>query len=692
MAPISRSTRRGKYFRQASKHISYKEDDSFTSGSENEDHENDMSASDHRSRTTTTRSSLGPNRSTTKASARKRKNPRSDQNAVKKAKKVLVGPTIVPNSASDLPVLQEGIIPPWQELPYDILASIFRYTWPAPKIDQLSWNTWLLRIALLCKSFSEPALSALYYAPTLRLRAQTEGLLRLLTSQTTELWLNYRAKVKYLLLKPIPRCGGFFVDLNRIVALTPQLRGVQSWNNASTSYVEVDEFIKGLERSSVSLRELRWIDFNLPFRYMYPTSSLRSLESLTFNGLVKYPISRGYVQWGAEEFASSVNALPQLKHLSINLSLLQCPEILSLLSTDLESLDLMECQYLDRGALATYLATRGQQLRRLRLQNYSTFDYSFLVNLARSCPRLQDLGVDFTSDSTYYGLYITDEPGLEIPRPDVIPTWPSSLRFIELLHIRNWNLSSTDMFFSSLVESAASLPDLRHIHIKASLGESEWKSRVRFREKWTARFMHVFLRLSKPPNPYLRSLGAYRAFKSTHGKSAVPLGNHDSQSPSSGPTLSAHRQASDKGSDWFRQVAIESHGQENNEDATGSTVTQHRSKRRSARLKQSAGNSLHSPSPSPPRVRKRRRHRRRAKGSDSDFSSEDSALEDEVQGPLADDTNESYESFHVQGLCDVVHVQFDNLRPRDEQLRESDFLDEERSGDEDWKGDDSDEE
>lgn len=43
---------------------------------------------------------------------------------------------------------------------------------------------------------------------------------------------------------------------------------------------------------------------------------------------------------------------------------------------------------------------------------------------------------------------------------------------------------------------------------------------------------------------------------------------------------------------------------------------------------------------------------------------------------------------YIQGLCDVVDVMIDNLRPAEEQLREDDFLDEEASGDEDWNGDD----
>jgi len=39
---------------------------------------------------------------------------------------------------------------------------------------------------------------------------------------------------------------------------------------------------------------------------------------------------------------------------------------------------------------------------------------------------------------------------------------------------------------------------------------------------------------------------------------------------------------------------------------------------------------------------------------------------------------------HAQGMCEVVHISIDNLRPRENQLNESNFLDSELSGDEDY--------
>jgi hypothetical protein len=39
---------------------------------------------------------------------------------------------------------------------------------------------------------------------------------------------------------------------------------------------------------------------------------------------------------------------------------------------------------------------------------------------------------------------------------------------------------------------------------------------------------------------------------------------------------------------------------------------------------------------------------------------------------------------HLQGMCDVVDVRIGNLRPREKKYDETNFLDSERSGDEDY--------
>lgn len=690
MTPNDRSERFAAHPRRASRKISYKEEHS-TSDSEDDD-SGDMDASEclHSSsysnqRSRASRSSSRRERSTATRKKRKRLRvePRTRSAVVKKAKK---SNEEKEDKASDDPVLLSGgTVPRWQSLPYDILATIFELTCHSSRVAD--WHNWLIRMALLCKSFAEPALSALYYAPHLPRVAQVRGLLDLLQGQSVESWLNYRAKVKVLKLFAPRMCEmAPFPELIKIIALSPQLRAIEISRSTfhPNQAPDLKRVFKILLSDHASFREWRGREtansaYPTSLEFLCPTP-LRNLERLTID-------YQGPFKWGPRDFAKSVNALPRLKHLSIRLPPTFGAETLSLLSIAPESLDLTDCRWINPDELAPFLATWGGKLRELALEPQTWIDLSFLPDLARSCPRLQHLRADFARalPSTHS----------EILKPDEVPTWPSSLRLIELLHLHKWTLSTADMFFSSLVEAAASLPDLRHIHIKGSLGESGWRSRVRFREKWATRFMHVFLRLAEPPNPHLQSIRAYKAFKRAQQKSAAASMAHDLHSASSRQTFPAAR----NGADHLNDASIEPERAEVNSGPIDTTTPELPTSRRSSRLKQFAAiNPPPPPKPLPPRAHPyRRRRRHRAEESESGFTSEDSALGDEVKPDPGgddddddDDVNESYESFHVQGLCDVVYIQLDNLRPRDEQLRESDFLDDEVSGDEDWKSDGSD--
>ena len=89
-------------------------------------------------------------------------------------------------------------------------------------------------------------------------------------------------------------------------------------------------------------------------------------------------------------------------------------------------------------------------------------------------------------------------------------------------------------------------------------------------------------------------------------------------------------------------------------------------------------------------LRRSSRHRgHRLNGSSPKVSSNSIAVQEYDTAEEADEDKRSVQE-SVQGLCDVVRVLFDNLRPTEEQLHESDFLDQELSGDEDWNGDSDD--
>lgn len=633
MAPRTRAARR------SSRKISYREDDT-TSDPEDEDFQQDEVAS---KRIFSSSSRKKRSRTSRLSSRRKVKAPRSGRS------------TSVNNAEHEnghSVVRLKDTIPPWQDLPHHVLATIFQYH---NQPSQPSWRAWLVQTARLCKSFAEPALSALYFKLDFTSIAKDGHLYNLLKYQPINSYLNYRGKVKWIVFGLYSPKSSSARNLDKVVVFTPQLRGIEvvTYNfNIANSW---HQLMQDLKDSHLLLQSWGWVNNVSYYRAcrvlaelscVYPVAALNTLERVELDQHV------GNITWKPQEFAASINDLPRLKHLTFNLWNLCDPELLlSLISVKLESLTILGCYLTTPDDLALFLALHGQKLRRLDLNGIDPYSHSIMVNLAQSCPQLQDLRIDFN----FHG-DATDAAGPGGPWLDQKPTWPSSLWRLELLQWGGWTLSFADVFFSSLVDSAASLPNLRHLHIRASLGESGWKSRVRFRDKWIRRFSHVFLRTSQPPSPHLRSLSAYQAFKTAQKTSPSKSIVVDSNPAIPGPISATPSKFNDT---------------EN---------------RRSHRLRQHAGNDQRSSPDSVQPIRHRQRRRRRAKESGSDSSSEDSALEDEVEGNSDDDAgaSETCENLYIQGLCDVVDIQLDNLRPSGEQLRESDFLDEEISGDEDW--------
>lgn len=683
MAPFTRAAHGG------SRHISYREDDT-TSSSEDEDPETDEVVSGRFSsspslnkRSRTLKSS--PQQTELISPTRKRKAP--SLNRSKKPLNRASRQIKQKDDENDQPVLQlGGNIPPWQNLPYQVLTSIFQYLIHLPCAS--TWRAWLVKTALLCKSFAEPALSALYYELDFTSITRIAQLYDLLKFQTTDSHLNYRGKVKWLVFSTSLGKLGNPGLVDQIIAFTPQLRGIQLVNYCAR--IDRNWQMPSLEGNHIVLRSWVWVNYGTSYlgrvglSRVYPAASIQTLERVEINQWTPS------IKWDSQDFAAAINILPRLKHLAFNLGSLSDPELLLLLlSVKLESLEIWACQVISPDKLALFLAVQGQDLQLLRLSGIYPQSHAVTANLARSCPQLKDLRIEFASSWNR-----SSPAGPKGPRRDEIPTWPPSLWRLELLQWGGWTLSAADVVFSSLVDSAAALPNLRHIHIRASLGESGWKSRVRFRDKWTRRFSRVFLRTSEPPSPYLKSLSAYQAFKTARETLARTTVAYNS--PSHPATSGQSSKSSGNNEDPLRHVGSEQSRSEINTTPVFVESSHLRGRRRSHRLKQQAGDSQRTGDTqrplanSSPLIRHRRRRRRRARGSDSDSSSDDSALADTV-GELSDDdaSKTCDDNYHIQGLCEIVDVQFDNLRPSEQQLRESDFLDEEISGDEDWNGSES---
>ncbi|KAL2041851.1 hypothetical protein N7G274_005636 [Stereocaulon virgatum] len=615
---------------------------------------------------------------------------------------------------------------PWQTLPYHIWLSIFDYAsrpligetfQPMPSIN------WLLNVALCCKAFTEPALSTLYYSPPLSPPTRAYSLLERLATQTGTSTFNYKAKIRYLDLEASSillhkYAGQDPVDLGAFVAFTPQLRGIGihliSDNPKLRKAVRIPRSTNGkaayqqslfaaLEEYKVTLQEWTWNFFlawqTIPLHQLKeihetaPFQSLRHISFVNYEGGAECKMKHH-----GELLAEALDILPKLESVSFRTCSIVSDRLLSLIPANLQTLEVVDCALLKSPALNIYLSTKGRNLKRLTLDHNSSLNLSFLASLAKDCPKLEHLRMDLR----YFNSFVTVKDS--DPRYDVLfaetekPSWPSSLRSLELYHLRKWSLEMAQIFFSSLTEAAKSLLNLRQLRIKASLEASGWRDRVEFRDKFTGRLRRIYLRKSSPPNSNFRSIQAFKASKRQH---------NDEWRKGLEKKLSTASRTTTRSSGRHKAREISSHvdntqnaAEKEDSDSDIPLVTAPKAVlegsdgdapivkvRRSRRVRPQM-TDIRMMSENSPGGLKASSRRRRQKGP-GDSSSEDSALEEDVVGPISrSHSDDEEDELYIQGLCEVVDVLIDNLRPTEEQLNEDDFLDEEASGDEDWNGDD----
>ena len=591
---------------------------------------------------------------------------------------------------------------PWQTLPYHILEAIFDYA-SYPLIDENfltnSSATWLTQIARLCKSFAEPALSALYASPPLHPPSRVRHLIERLEEQNIASFLDYRAKIKRIDIEVVEvlarKSDGLEpIELGRLLALTPRLRGaglhLLSDNprlhprlvHRHIGKVNPIDLIHVLTCNRISLQDWTWngsMRALLPFCMQHilkthQAPSFQNLRTLSFINCQSITFDQEGNQDvdGGELLAKSLEALPNLRNLRLKKSFLLKRLLLENCSIYLESLEIDDC-LLNENTVEMILQGKGQNLRHLTLNHNRDLNLSWLNNLAAYCPQLESLRMDLI----YHSLYATvsdSEPGYKyLLWPEDKPTWPASLQHLELYQLRKWETSVADNFFWSLVNAAPTLTNLRQLKIKASLDESGWRDRVAFRDRWTQRLKDIFLRNPAQPSPHLKSLAAFKEWK---------VCQQNGTTISNGARLQHVQIPVCKLDD---DTKPEDH--EIGSDSDKPLLNVRRSRRTRPAKNYNENDSDHRNSCS-----SRQRPRRRCRVNPNGSSEVDSAIEDDamefvsLRHDLTADAEE--EGLHRQGMCDVVDVLIDNLRPTEEQLHESDFLDEEISGDEDWNGDD----
>lgn len=529
-----------------------------------------------------------------------------------------------------------GPIPPWTTLPYHILFNIFHLA-SYPLVDYreavaLPSGKWLVDIALLCRAFAEPALAALYHTPVLIPPRKAHRIVQLLSQPQESLAINYASKVQELLVdvrlvlayKSGPSLGYF--DLSKLIEKVPHIKTLRLYHRHdgvaplllathTPRWTYRDSIFDTLKRCNVRLHTFDW-----NARFMDPSNLVVMMQNrhreAPFRGLrdlklFQIPSDERVAENDQEveelietKLAVALRELPELRRLSFTDCAVVNEVLLPRLPTTLTSLTIDNCDELTSETFAPFLASHGSHLRELVLKHNRHLNLSFIVGLAESCPNLERLSVDFIMHN--WPPYYNGTPHFNhLLKPGEVPTWPKTLQAIEMLQLRNWDKAKAAAFFSSLVDSAPDLKDLRRIVISATV-QMGWQDRASFRKRWIRKIERMFLRKDEPPKSTAAEAGP------ADGVASMPV------------------------------------------------------KRQSARIAQQRLSGM---------------------DGDSDESKTPSGATTNTETEVSD--VEDIKDTYVQGMCDVVQLRIDNLRPADMQFKEDDFIDSEVSGDEEWNGQDS---
>lgn len=604
---------------------------------------------------------------------------------------------------------------------------------------------WLLDTRRTCAAFQEPALTVLYRSPPLVPMQAAHELVKLLKSDPEPMSFNYRAKIETLQIEVSQTAsytlsGYGLLDLHGLIYNCPRLSALELYHQKDLSpYRQLETNVKWSYPDSIfsaleqnvdgvptRLKSWRWSSRLagkiVPIESLWEMHTKPYFSSLETLAFVNYqqPVLKKAEEDPEHDvkLAESLAPLTKLRHLILESSTLVNSSFMALLPTNLQHLEIINCWEVTSLDLSTYLFSHGSQLRSLTLNHNQSLNLSFLTTLKTACPKLISLKMDLTYFSVH-STYRNAEPGYQsLLLPDEVPTWPSTLQHIELLHLRNWDIETAQIFFQSLLDSAGDLPVLRRLVIKGILNTG-WRDRVSFRKEWVEPFEPVFKRVSEPPNPYLTSKGAFEAWKKANvtlqkkGLDKEGSEGHETSRSKRRVTIIEVKDSSDE--EYFVRHPVRPRdssppkGDDNLPDDS-----QQKAKRLSSELKWLAKTSGPDgrealgrnavPPVTPPLVSPKRNTGRKLSKHELSILGD---ISKDYAPKYQEDTTESSESDDdrpliasrkgkeketdrrkqvIQGMCNIVDVKIDNLRPAETQFKESDFLDSEPEGDEDWDG------
>jgi hypothetical protein len=679
-------------------------------------------------------------------------------------------------------IQSEGRIPPWESLPYYVLVQIFTFAayplyddkhWPQPSVG------WLVKTSQVCRSFTEPCLTVLYHTPPLIPSRKVHALNSLLALPPGKTSFEYHKKIRCLEVEVSQAlsltCRGRQNDeIPTLIPNLPLLEDLEFFHlDDRPPYRETaprkawkypDYLFTALDFARIRLRSWRWntrfCGPNQSFPDLEATHlqpAFRDLERLVFTNYDQSDDrdSEDNTRVTNEEYlARAISVLPSLKSLGFESCSIVNEVLLPLLPDSLSVLSITNCAGITSDVLHPFLISHGSHLRELVLDHNQRLNLSFLPDLAMACPQLKIFKMDFK----YYNKidsYKDSEPKFEdLLLLHEVPTWPPKLQSIELVHLRKWDVEVADMFFRSLVNAAADLPQLRRLVLRVIL-RIGWRDRAHFRSDWINRLERVFLRKASPPNIELQSLSRWKAHKAKveeeTQKARKALDDEadedvvawkirrsprtrlkemkDAEHDASSKTL--ERQISqlvnrirsprnkEQSLDEIQSLAGEKYVEgvhvvvwsKKSEAQVLVNLAQSQKrlihkKRRTNRLSELERLDLSAGKDRPVHHShlgedgSQDDESSDASSSDTDRSSDDDSRSDsdsdtysesdgEKESPDVDQIQTRKEGEIAQGMCSVVDIRIDDLRPAEMQFVEDDFLDEEASGDEEWDGDDT---
>ncbi|KAM3085524.1 hypothetical protein ACMFMG_002595 [Clarireedia jacksonii] len=483
----------------------------------------------------------------------------------------------------------------------------------------------------------------------------------------------------YGLIKDLPRLADLEFYDERDMKPFKHLDDPMKWNYPDSIFEAleyVDQFANPLEGHKTSpcrLRSWRWssrlagkkwpID---KIREIHLRPSFVGLKKVAF---VNYQIPR--LKKGEEDpkheelLAGALSALERLEHLIFESSTLLNQKLMPRLPSNLRNLEITNCWEVTGDMLGEFLLTHGRQLCCLTLNHNSALSLTFLPILGEACPNLQTLRMDLQYFDAHISYHNSEPDYDQLLSCDQVPSWPRTLQIIELVNLRKWQREAAEMFFQSLLDSAGNLPDLRILVLQTSINIG-WRDRADFRGKWIGTLGHVFKRVCEPPKQFLKASEIYET-----AKNKVIEPDHEPQTPESARRLPIRH------STRTRQATNYAESSDNSEDDDVDSPIlvppprelgkRNRATREVRTLKITAGidGFPSSPPQTPPN---------RAYGRNGTSSSKDNG--------------KSKEEGIIQGMCEVVNIRIDNLRPAETQFGEGDFLDSEPEGDGDFLGSD----